>query len=84
VPWFVPFFWVLAALRSAGAVPDGVAADGLALTRVLSVVAMAGLGLCVDVRHLWRLSGRLSLAVTTSLLALIAIGFAAIRLLGVT
>jgi uncharacterized membrane protein YadS len=46
-------------------------------------VSMAALGLGVDLKVLGRVGGRVTLAVTLSLLVLIAISLGLIRLLGV-
>lgn len=81
VPWFIVGFLALAALRSVGALPEGLLAVVMPIATVLTVVAMAALGLGVDLKVLGRVGGRVTLAVTLSLLVLIAISLGLIRVL---
>ncbi|WP_414475355.1 YeiH family protein [Microvirga sp. M2] len=81
VPWFIIGFLVLAALRSTGLIPDMVLRAIMPLTTFLTVIAMAALGLGVDLKVLGRVGGRVTLAVTLSLLALLAVSLGLIRLL---
>ncbi|RDI62371.1 YeiH family protein [Microvirga subterranea] len=83
VPWFIIGFLALAALRSAGLIPDMVLKAVMPLATILTVVSMAALGLGVDLKVLGRVGGRVTLAVTLSLLVLLAISLGLIRLLGV-
>ena len=55
----------------------------LPATTLLTIAAMAALGLGVDLKVLGRVGGRVTLAVTLSLLVLIGISLGLIRLLGV-
>lgn len=73
VPWFITGFVVLALLRSFGILPTAIAAPLRELARVLTVIAMAALGLGVDVRAVARAGSRVSLTVTLSLLTLLAL-----------
>lgn len=67
VPWFIIGFIGFAALRSSG-VLAAEAIDAIRLVATwLTIVAMAGLGLGVDVRVLGRSSGRIVAAVCLSL-----------------
>jgi uncharacterized membrane protein YadS len=84
VPWFILGFLGLAVLRSLGAIPDMVLRAVLPTATALTVVSMAALGLGVDLKVLGRVGGRVTLAVTLSLLVLIAISLGLIRLLGLT
>lgn len=52
VPWFIVGFLVLAAARSTGLLPAAVAGPLREVSRAMTVVAMAALGLGVDVRAL--------------------------------
>lgn len=70
LPGFIVGFLTLAAARSLGWVPDAWADSARALSSVLTVVAMAGLGLGVDLRHVWAAGLRVSVTVTASLLLL--------------
>jgi uncharacterized integral membrane protein (TIGR00698 family) len=81
VPWFITGFLLLAGLRSAGLVPAAAAAPLTALAKLLTIVAMAALGLGVDLRVLRRVGGRVTAAVTLSLVLLLAISLAVVRLL---
>ena len=83
VPWFIIGFLVLATLRSAGLIPDLILKAVLPTATILTVVSMAALGLGVDLKVLGRVGGRVTLAVTLSLLVLLAISLGLIRLLGV-
>jgi uncharacterized integral membrane protein (TIGR00698 family) len=82
VPWFIVGFLLLAALRSAGAVPDAAVGPITRTAGLLTVVAMAALGLGVDVRVIGRVGGRVTAAVTLSLLLLLGISLGLIRLGG--
>ena len=66
-----------------GVVPEALLRIVMPAATLLTVVAMAALGLGVDLKVLTRVGGRVTLAVTLSLLVLVAISFALIRLLGV-
>jgi len=72
VPWFIIGFLVLAALRSFEIVPDVVVTPVSQIAAVLTVVSMAALGLGVDVRVLSNVGGRVTVAVTLSLMLLLA------------
>jgi uncharacterized integral membrane protein (TIGR00698 family) len=76
VPWFILGFLALAALRSFAIVPSELAAPIARITVFLTVVSMAALGLGVDVRVLAKVGGRVTAAVTLSLLLLLAMSFA--------
>jgi uncharacterized integral membrane protein (TIGR00698 family) len=83
VPWFILGFLALATLRSLGLIPDAGIAPVSRLAGFLTIVSMAALGLGVDVRVLARVGGRVTLAVTASLLVLLAIAVLLIRGLGI-
>ncbi|RFB79647.1 YeiH family protein [Methylovirgula sp. 4M-Z18] len=78
VPWFIVGFLAMAALRSCGAIPAGLAAPVTTLASLLTVVSMAALGLGVDVRMVARAGVRVTSAVILSLLVLGAISLALI------
>ena len=84
VPWFILGFLALATARSLGAIPDAAVAPLAKLAGFLTVVSMAALGLGVDVRVLARVGARVTLAVTGSLLVLLAISVLLIRGLGLS
>lgn len=76
VPWFVIGFVILAMLRSFGVLPAELAAPLLKIASLLTLVAMAALGLGVDVRVLGEVGGRVTAAVTLSLLVLVLMSLA--------
>lgn len=79
VPWFIIGFIVLATLRSLEIVPAAVVGSVTTITGFLTVVSMAALGLGVDVRVLANVGGRVSAAVTLSLMLLLAIGIVLVQ-----
>ena len=70
VPWFIVGFIAFAALRSTGVLPAATIAAIRELATWLTIVAMAGLGLGVDMRSLRTSSGRVVTAVCLSLVIL--------------
>jgi uncharacterized integral membrane protein (TIGR00698 family) len=79
VPWFILGFLVLATLRSLEIVPASVVGPVTKITTFLTVVSMAALGLGVDVRVLANVGGRVTAAVTLSLLLLLGISIALVH-----
>jgi uncharacterized integral membrane protein (TIGR00698 family) len=73
VPWFIIAFFVMAGLRSLSLIPTGAIAPLQKTASVLTVLSMAALGLGVDLRVIGRLGGRVTAAVTLSLLFLFVI-----------
>jgi len=71
VPWFILGFLMLAALRSVQVIPGFVVVPITKLAAVLTIVSMAALGLGVDIRVLSRVGGRVTVAVTLSLILLL-------------
>ena len=82
VPWFILGFIALAILRSVGAVPDMAIRPLTKVAGVLTVISMAALGLGVDVRVVSRVGGRVTAAVTLSLVFLLLLSMGLILLLG--
>ena len=83
VPWFIVGFIALAGLRSMGIIPATLAGSVRDLSRLLTIVAMAALGLGVDVRAVARAGSRVSLTVVLSLAALVLMSVGMIALLGI-
>ena len=83
VPWFVVGFLGLAALRSAGLLPHEALAPAATAASLLTIVAMAALGLGVNIRVVASAGIRVTGAVTISLLLLCAISLGLIRALGI-
>lgn len=73
VPWFIIGFVLLVVARSLGLLPEAVLPFVGTLATLLTVVAMAALGLGVDVRTVVAAGGRVTATVVLSLLALGAI-----------
>ena len=84
VPWFILGFVALAILRALGLVPEALLGPLSAVTGVLTLLAMAALGLGVDVRVVARAGAPVSATVILSLLALGGVSLALIELLGTT
>jgi uncharacterized integral membrane protein (TIGR00698 family) len=82
VPWFVAAFLVLAAVRSLGWLPDGLAGGTREVSRLLTIVAMAGLGFGVDLSSVKQVGVRVGFAVVASLAFMVSFTVVAIRLLG--
>lgn len=83
LPWFIVGFLIMLVLRSIGAIPVAMVGPAEALANALTVMAMAALGLGVDARNLWRAGPRVAAVVIGSLLALGAMSYLLIKLLGV-
>lgn len=82
VPWFIVGFVFLLVLRSLGWIPQAALGPAHAAANVLTIMAMAALGLGVDVRAVLHAGGRVAAVVVVSLLGLAAASYALIRLLG--
>jgi uncharacterized integral membrane protein (TIGR00698 family) len=83
VPWFVLVFLALATVRSIGVLPDFVAGPVREVSRLLTILAMAGLGFGVDIASVRSVGPRVALAVIASLAFLAALTLAALKLGGV-
>jgi uncharacterized integral membrane protein (TIGR00698 family) len=81
VPWFIVGFLGLTALRALGVVPAFAVQPAADLSGMLTVIAMAALGLGVDVRSVRAAGPRAMIVVSLSLLALGLIALGLIRLL---
>ncbi|WP_319517387.1 putative sulfate exporter family transporter [uncultured Martelella sp.] len=80
-PWFIIGFALMMALRSAGAIPEAVVPSLAHTSNALTVLAMAALGLAVDVRSLGRAGGRVIATAILSILVLTAIALGLIFVL---
>ncbi|MBX9457355.1 MAG: putative sulfate exporter family transporter [Rhizobium sp.] len=78
MPWFIVGFIVLATLRSVGLVPQSLLGVPPMLASGLTVVAMAGLGLSVDIRTVAAAGGRVIVAASLSLAVLLGVSYIAI------
>jgi uncharacterized membrane protein YadS len=81
VPWFIVGFLVLATLRSTAVLGDALALPLRAVSQWLTVLAMAALGLGVDLRAMRRVGARVVLTVTASLAIIIALSAVVVRTL---
>jgi uncharacterized integral membrane protein (TIGR00698 family) len=83
VPWFIIGFLVMVALRSANAIPTAALGPLGTAATILTVIAMAALGLGVDIRTVSNAGGRVTITVVLSLIALGAVSFLVIKALGI-
>ena len=83
VPWFIIGFILMLAARSIGLIPEGLVAPISLVASLLTTVAMAALGLGVDVRVVARAGGRVTAAVTLSLAMLAVTSIILIKILGI-
>ncbi len=80
-PWFIIGFLALAALRSFGALPALAIKPAAEAAGVLTVISMAALGLCTDLRCVVRAGPRVAATVTLSLVGLGAMSLGLITLI---
>ena len=83
LPWFVVGFVIFAAARSFGVIPEVLLPPIATAAGALTLIAMAGLGLGVDVRSLAAAGPRVSAVVTASLLLLAGMALGLVALLQV-
>ena len=82
VPWFIIGFLVVLTVRSVGLIPQSVVPAITRVAALLTTIAMAALGLGVDIRVVARSGARVTLAVTMSLIVLGVMSYGLIRLMG--
>ena len=82
VPWFIIGFLIVLAIRSLGLIPQEIVPVITKIAAVLTTIAMAALGLGVDVRVVARTGPRVTLAVTASLIFLGLMSYGLIRVVG--
>jgi uncharacterized integral membrane protein (TIGR00698 family) len=83
VPWFIVGFLALAAVRATGVVPESVVEAARVVSGALTIVAMAALGLGVDVRVLGRVGGAVTATALGALGILLAISLGLVMGLGI-
>jgi uncharacterized integral membrane protein (TIGR00698 family) len=83
IPWFIMGFLVLLMIRSLGWIPEALLPPITRVAATMTTIAMAGLGLGVDIRVVARTGVRVTLAVTASLVVLACASYALIRLMGI-
>jgi uncharacterized integral membrane protein (TIGR00698 family) len=79
VPWFIVGFLVVLAIRSAGLIPLALLPWITQTAAILTTLAMAALGLGVDVRVVARAGARVTAAVTVSLIVLGLLSYGLIK-----
>jgi uncharacterized integral membrane protein (TIGR00698 family) len=84
VPWFIIGFIAVLLIRSLGWIPAFVLPSITRIAAIMTTIAMAGLGLGVDVRVVARTGLRVTLAVTISLLVLVVMSYVLIKLMNVS
>ncbi len=83
VPWFIIGFMLFGALRSGGVIHASVADPMKTISTWLTVLAMAGLGLGVDLRAIARVGRPVIMTVSASLLVLLGLSLSLIHLLAI-
>jgi uncharacterized integral membrane protein (TIGR00698 family) len=83
VPWFIIGFLLFATLRSSGVISARVADPMKTLSTWLTVLAMAGLGLGVDLRAIRRVGRPVMLTVSASLVVLLTLSLTLIHVLSI-
>jgi uncharacterized integral membrane protein (TIGR00698 family) len=84
VPWFIVGFLIVMVARSLGLIPPSLLPAITRAAALLTTIAMAALGLGVDVRVVARTGVRVTLAVTASLIVLGVMSYALIRVAGIS
>jgi uncharacterized integral membrane protein (TIGR00698 family) len=79
LPWFVVGFMIAGTLRSVGAVSVPLADSARDAARALTVLAMAALGLNVDIGAIRKVGPKVALTVTGSLVVMVTIALAIVR-----
>jgi uncharacterized integral membrane protein (TIGR00698 family) len=79
VPWFVIGFLIAGGLRSSGEVSASFATSAGTAARVLTVLAMAALGLNVDINAVRKIGPKVALTVTGSLAVMVTIALAIVK-----
>lgn len=79
VPWFVIGFLIAGALRSSGEVSAAFATAAGTAARVLTILAMAALGLNVDLNAVRKIGPKVALTVTGSLVVMVSIALMIVR-----
>ena len=82
VPWFIIGFLIVLVIRSLGLIPQEIVPVITKIAAVLTTIAMAALGLGVDVRVVARTGPRVTAAVTASLIFLGLMSYGLIRMVG--
>lgn len=81
LPWFIVGFLAMMTLRSMGLLPDAAVIPMQHVSSILTVMAMAALGLSVDVRSVMNAGGRVVFAAKLSLICLSLAAFGLLAVL---
>ncbi|MEP7452173.1 putative sulfate exporter family transporter [Phyllobacterium sp. SB3] len=81
VPWFIGGFGAMMVLRSLGLIPQAAIMPMGQVSNVLTIIAMAALGLSVDIRSVAHAGGRVMAVAVLSLASLFALSFGLLALL---
>ena len=81
LPWFIIGFALMMGCRSAGLIPQHLAAPLGSISNTLTVIAMAALGLTVDIRSVLQAGGRVILTASLSIFMLVVTSLGLIFLL---
>lgn len=79
LPWFVVGFMIAGALRSTGAVSLPFADGARDFARTLTILAMAALGLNVDIQAIRKVGPKVALTVTGSLAVMVSVALVIVR-----
>lgn len=82
VPWFIIGFIAMMAARSFGLLPEFALGGMKTASSFLTILAMAALGLSVDIRNVMHVGGRVVMAALMSLIVLCMLSAAVIVFLG--
>jgi uncharacterized integral membrane protein (TIGR00698 family) len=82
VPWYIVGFAIASGLRTAGVIPAAAGDAIREVARVLTVVAMAGLGLAVDLDAVRRVGARVGATVVVSLALMLGLSLALVQVVG--
>lgn len=82
VPWFIIAFVLMIMARSFGLIPDALLGPLNQISSILTIMAMAALGLSVDIRSLRHNGGKVIAAATLSVLWLGVLSFGLLAALG--
>ena len=83
VPWFVTGFLLLALLRTSGVIPDDAGSAIREVSRVMTIVAMAGLGLTVDLASVRKSGRNVAILVLGLTVMSVVLGLLLVTLVGV-
>lgn len=82
LPWFIGAFLLLIAANSAGLLPAAATSAAGGTANLLTIVAMAGLGLSVDLRSIFAAGPRITAVVILSLIQLFIAAFLLLHFIG--